>query len=177
MIEVIPMVSVILGLRNGTADTYKRDTLTYTMIVSWFCWYTPSEFRCITSKILRSQRKTVKYMSNKTMNMIYHIEYQFGISRTIDINKLLKYCELSGMWQSTIVVSIVYRKSCLTYQWWDHLGFLPIPSATLEWDGQLGFELSAMESFGTIPGCPTNPKRYIGMGWIVGIWAISNGTT
>jgi len=33
----------------------------------------------------------------------------------------------------------------------------------------VGFELSAMKSFGTIPGCPTDPKWYNGMGWTVGI--------
>jgi len=69
----------------------------------------------------------------------------------------------------------------LSYQWWDQSGLsqvvLPIPSGTLGWDGQLGFELSVMEPVGTIPSCPANPKWYIGMGWTVGIWAISDGTT
>ena len=65
----------------------------------------------------------------------------------------------------------------LSYQWWNPLGLsqvtLPIPSGTLGRDGQLGFELSVMRPLGFIPGSPTNPKCYTGMGWTVGIWFIS----
>ena len=69
----------------------------------------------------------------------------------------------------------------LSFVWQDYLRLsqvvLPIPSGTLGWDGQLGFQLSIMGPLGTIPRCPSNPKWYIRMGWTVEIWAISDGST
>ena len=69
----------------------------------------------------------------------------------------------------------------LGYLQWDYLGLsqvvLPIPSGTMGWDGQLGLRLSVMGLLGIIPGGPTHPKWYNGMGWTLGIWDICSGTT